>query len=105
RAAGHGPREAAGFAVHHRVLSHGHWCSRAVAHRPLLLLVAAFVPDGPVVIGIDDTVDQALRPQGLGPGARRGGRLQEGPGRGRPQARRDLLDNVAKSAVGFVYTV
>ena len=34
--------EAAGFAVHHRVLSHGHWCSRAVAHRLSLLLVAAF---------------------------------------------------------------
>src|SRR3712207_1493931 len=28
--------EAAGFAVYHRVLSHGHWCSRAVAHRLLL---------------------------------------------------------------------
>ena len=50
--------EAAGFAVHHRVLSHGHWCSRAVAHRLLLLLVAAFVPDGPVVVGLDDTVER-----------------------------------------------
>src|ERR671916_85255 len=40
--------EAAGFAVYHRVLSHGHWCSRALAHRLLLLLVAAFVPDVPV---------------------------------------------------------
>src|SRR3954447_3723621 len=29
--------EAAGFAVYHRVLSHGHWCSRALAHRLLLL--------------------------------------------------------------------
>jgi len=34
--------EAAGYAVYHRVLSHGHWCSRALAHRLLLLLVAAF---------------------------------------------------------------
>ena len=51
--------EAAGFAVHHRVLSHGHWCSRAVAHRLLLLLlVAAFAPDGPVVVGLDDTVER-----------------------------------------------
>src|SRR5918993_892777 len=32
--------EAAGFAVYHRVLSHGHWCSRAVAHRLLLMLLA-----------------------------------------------------------------
>jgi hypothetical protein len=50
--------EAAGFAVYHRVLSHGHWGSRALAHRLLLLLVAAFVPDGPVVIGLDDTIER-----------------------------------------------
>jgi hypothetical protein len=50
--------QAAGFAVHHRVLSHGHWCSRALAHRLLLLLVAAFAPDGPVVVGVDDTVER-----------------------------------------------
>src|SRR3954465_9843335 len=50
--------EAAGFAVYHRVLSHGHWCSRALAHRLLLLLVAAFVPHGPVVVGIDDTIER-----------------------------------------------
>jgi len=49
---------AAGFAVYHRVLSHGRWCSRAMAHRLLLLLVAAFVPDGPVVVGIDDTIER-----------------------------------------------
>src|ERR687883_1036698 len=49
---------AAGFAVYHRVLSHGHWCSRAVAHRLLLLLVAAFVPDGPVVVGMDDSIER-----------------------------------------------
>lgn len=48
----------AGFAVYHRVLSHGHWCSRAVAHRLLLLLVAAFAPDGPVVVGLDDTIER-----------------------------------------------
>jgi hypothetical protein len=50
--------EAAGFAVYHRVLSHGHWCSRGLAHRLLLLLVAAFVPDGPVVVGLDDTIER-----------------------------------------------
>jgi hypothetical protein len=53
-----GRGEAAGFAVYHRVLSHGHWCSRALAHRLLLLLVAAFVPDGPVVVGLDDTIER-----------------------------------------------
>src|SRR3954464_13454688 len=53
-----GRGEAAGFAVYHRVLSHGHWCSRALAQRLLLLLVAAFVPHGPVVVGIDDTIER-----------------------------------------------
>ena len=50
--------QAPGFAVHHRVLSHGRWSSRAVAHRLLLLLVAAFVPEGPVVVGLDDTIER-----------------------------------------------
>ena len=50
--------EAAGFAAYHRVLSHGHWCSRALARRLLLLLVAAFVPHGPVVVGLDDTIER-----------------------------------------------
>jgi hypothetical protein len=50
--------QAAGFAVYHRVLSQGHWCSRAVARRLLLLLVAAFAPDGPVVVGLDDTIER-----------------------------------------------
>src|SRR3954469_566155 len=46
------------FAVHHRVLSAARWSARAVAHRLLLVLVAALVPDGPVVVGIDDTVER-----------------------------------------------
>jgi hypothetical protein len=50
--------ETAGFAVYHRVLSHGHWCSCALAHRLLLLLVAAFVPHGPVVVGLDDSIER-----------------------------------------------
>src|SRR3954470_12278867 len=50
--------QAPGFAVYHRVLSLGRWSSRAVAHRLLLLLVAALVPEGPVVIGLDDTIER-----------------------------------------------
>src|SRR3954465_11563379 len=50
--------QGAGFAVSHRVLSLGRWSSRAVAHRLLLLLVAALVPQGPVVIGLDDTIER-----------------------------------------------
>lgn len=50
--------QAPGFAVYHRVLSTGRWSSRAVAHRLLLLLVAAFVPEGPVVVGLDDSIER-----------------------------------------------
>src|SRR6187551_3113684 len=53
-----GLEQAPGFAVHHRVLSLARWSSRAVGHRLLLLLVAAFVPTGPVVVGIDDTIER-----------------------------------------------
>src|SRR3954449_1480464 len=50
--------EAAGFAVYHRVLSQAGWCPRALARGLLLLLVAAFVPDGPVVMGVDDSIER-----------------------------------------------
>src|SRR5215211_32331 len=50
--------QAPSFAVYHRVLSLGGWSSRSVAHRLLLLLGAAFVPTGPVVVGIDDTIER-----------------------------------------------
>src|SRR3954466_12778108 len=50
--------QGAGFAVYHRVLSTGCWSSRAVAHRLLLLLVAVLVPKGPVVVGLDDTIER-----------------------------------------------
>jgi DDE superfamily endonuclease len=50
--------QAAGFAVYHRVLSAGRWSSRAIARRLLLLLVATFVPEGPVVVGLDDTIER-----------------------------------------------
>jgi DDE superfamily endonuclease len=50
-----GLAQAPGFAVYHRVLSTGRWSSRAVAHRLLLLLVAAFVP---VVVGVDDSIER-----------------------------------------------
>src|SRR5919206_345355 len=46
--------QSASFALYHRVLSLARWSSRAVSHRLLLLLVAAFVPQGPVVIAISE---------------------------------------------------
>jgi hypothetical protein len=50
--------EVPGYAVYHRVLSQGGWCPRALARGLLLLLVAAFVPDGPVVVGLDDSIER-----------------------------------------------
>src|ERR671927_799596 len=46
------------FALYHRVLSTARWSSRVVAHHLLRLLVAAFVPRGPVVLGLDDTIER-----------------------------------------------
>src|SRR4051794_41857426 len=53
-----GLEQSTSFAVHHRVLSAARWSARAVAHRLLLVLVATLVPDGPVVVGIDDTIER-----------------------------------------------
>jgi hypothetical protein len=50
--------QSASFAVYHRVLSTARWSARRVSHRLLGLLVAAFVQEGPVVIGLDDTIER-----------------------------------------------
>jgi hypothetical protein len=44
--------------VYHRVLSTVHRSARLAARRLLLLLVIAFVPRGPAVIPIDDTIER-----------------------------------------------
>ena len=46
------------FTNYHRVLNRNRWSSRAAAKRLLHLLLGAFVPDGPVVIGIDETIER-----------------------------------------------
>jgi hypothetical protein len=47
------------FCTFHRVLNRAAWSSRAAAGRLLLLLVGIFVPaGGPVVIGLDDTIER-----------------------------------------------
>ena len=59
--------QSASFAVYHRVLSTASWSARRVAQRLLHLLVAAFVREGPVVIGLDEGREpcaDALRPAG-----------------------------------------
>ena len=42
------------FTNYHRVLNRAAWDARAAARLLLGLLVAAFVPAGPVVLGVDD---------------------------------------------------
>ena len=53
-----GLRHAPTFTNFHRVLNRNRWPSGAVARRLLALLVAAFVPNGPVVVGIDETLER-----------------------------------------------
>jgi DDE superfamily endonuclease len=46
------------FTSYHRVLNRAVWDARAAARRLLGLLIAAFAPVGPVVLGIDDTIER-----------------------------------------------
>jgi hypothetical protein len=53
-----GREQAADFTNYHRVLNRNRWSSRRVAQHLLLMLVHAFAPDGPGVIGMDDTLER-----------------------------------------------
>ena len=46
------------FCRYHRVLSRAVWSPRAASRLLLALLVRAFAPAGPVVLGIDETVER-----------------------------------------------
>jgi DDE superfamily endonuclease len=46
------------FCRYHRVLSRAVWSSREVSRVLLRLLVEAFVPEGPLVLGIDETLER-----------------------------------------------
>jgi hypothetical protein len=46
------------FHRYHRVLSRASWSSREVSRVLLGLLVEAFVPEGPLVVGVDETVER-----------------------------------------------
>lgn len=46
------------FVNYHRVLSRAAWSSRAASRLLLERLIEAFVPSGPVVLGIDDTIER-----------------------------------------------
>ena len=47
-----------GFGRYHRVLSRARWSGLAVGRVLLELLVAAFVPEGPLVVGVDETLER-----------------------------------------------
>lgn len=46
------------FCRYHRVLSRAVWSPRAASRILLVLLVRAFAPTGPLVLGIDDTIER-----------------------------------------------
>ncbi len=47
-----------GGARYHYVLNHARWSSRAVTRKLLAMIVGKLLPSGPVVIGIDDTIER-----------------------------------------------
>ena len=53
-----GLRQMTTFTNFHRVLNRNRWSSRATARCLLNLLVTAFAPNGPVVIGVDETIER-----------------------------------------------
>jgi hypothetical protein len=46
------------FVNYHRVLNRARWSERGAACLLLRLLLAAFVPSGPVLLGLDDTIER-----------------------------------------------
>ena len=48
---------------YHRVLSRARWSPREGARRLLIQLVKRFVPGGPVVVGLDDTIERRWGPK------------------------------------------
>src|ERR1039457_4678103 len=50
--------EARNFARYQHVLSRARWNSAAIGRKLLLLILDRFAPDGPIVIGIDDTIER-----------------------------------------------
>src|SRR4051794_31957535 len=61
-----GLAEHPGFAAFHRVLNRNAWSGLALARILLRLVVAAFVPAGPIVIDVDHTLERR-RGRHIGP--------------------------------------
>lgn len=53
-----GLREETHFQNYHRVLSRAQWSPLAASRRLLALLLQTFAPTGPLIMGIDDTIER-----------------------------------------------
>ena len=53
-----GRAEAKNFSSDHQLLNRARWNSRDMARRLLVMIIDRLVPDGPVVIGMDDTIER-----------------------------------------------
>ncbi len=53
-----GRSEAVNFASYHQLLNRARWRSAAMTRRLLGLIINRLVPDGPVIIGVDDTIER-----------------------------------------------
>ena len=53
----------AAFSAYHRVLNRARWSGLGAARILLGLVIDRFVPDGPVVVGLDDTVERRWGPK------------------------------------------
>jgi len=53
-----GREQSEDFALYHHVLSQACWDSRAIARQLLTLILTRFLPAGPLIIGIDDTIER-----------------------------------------------
>jgi DDE superfamily endonuclease len=53
-----GLRQSRHFQNYHRVLNRAHWSSRAISRQLLQVLSQVFVPQGPIVLGLDDTLER-----------------------------------------------
>jgi hypothetical protein len=58
-----GRRDGTDFARFHGVLNRARWSGRSLARTLLRWLVAVFVPEGPVVVGIDETIERRWGPR------------------------------------------
>jgi hypothetical protein len=58
-----GRATASNFTCYHQVLNRARWSAGAMARRLLALIVARLVADGPVVIGVDDTIERRWGPK------------------------------------------